>query len=86
VGDEVEAGAADACVVEVGDVGARERLVDHRHSGVPTPTTDERIDHRQVVDAVALACTNTARDSREPELQALERVDARVGWGVGAIG
>ncbi len=86
VGHEVEAGAADADVVEPADVGVGERLVDHGDAGVPAVAASDGVDHRGVVGAVALACTNTARRQPEPMLEPLELVDARIGRGVGAVG
>ena len=86
VGDEVEAGAAHAGVVEAGDVGVGERLVDHRHPGVAALAALEGVDHRHVVGAVAARLDEHRPREPEPELQALEGVDAGVGWRVGAVG
>ena len=84
--DEVEARAPHADVVQLGDVGVRERLVDHRHPGVPARAPLERIDHRRVVGPVATRLDEHRPRQTEPPLQLLEQVEAGVGRGVGPVG
>ncbi len=73
-------------IVERGDVGVGERLVDHRHAGVATRPADERVDHGRVVGAVAARLHEDGARQTETLLQNLEVVDAGVGRRVGAIG
>ena len=63
-----------------------ERLVDHRHAGVPAVAAPQRVDHRRVVGAVAAGLHEDRPRQSEPVLESLELVDARIGRRVGPVG
>ena len=86
MGDEVEPDAADAGLVELGEIGVGERVVDHRHPGEPTLTPDDRVDHRRVVGAVAARLDEHRPRQAKTILQALEVVTSGVRRGVGPVG
>ena len=86
VGDEVEPCATHAGVVQLGDVGVGERLVDHRHARVATLPAMQGVDHRRVVGAVAAGLHEHGPRQPEPLLQAFEVVDAGVGRRVRPVG
>ena len=85
VGDEVEAGAAHTGVVQRGDVGVGERLVDHGHAGVAAVAAYEGVDHGGVVGAVTARLHEHSARQSETILQHLEVVDAGIGRCVRAI-
>jgi hypothetical protein len=75
VRNEVKPCSSDPHLVKLLNLTIGEGLIDHRNAGITTIATDDRIDHRAVIGAVAAGLDKDCTRESETLLQPLKLLE-----------